>query len=82
VACKKFAWHVALASQVRYRFDIKNQGDLSDIIGIHITRDSSARTISRYQGKHVRELLDKHDITDLSRQAYPLILGFSQLFQN
>jgi hypothetical protein len=57
-ACNNTAWRVAFTELVRSRFDIKDQGDLSDIIGMHITRDRAARAISLDHGKYVRELLD------------------------
>jgi hypothetical protein len=46
VACNNSAWRVAFTALVRSMFDVKDQGDLSDIIGMHITRDREARTIS------------------------------------
>jgi hypothetical protein len=46
---------VAFTAFVRSRLDMKDQGELSDIIGMHITRDRVARTISLNQGKYVRE---------------------------
>jgi hypothetical protein len=47
VACNNTAWRVAFTALVRSRFDIKDQGDLSNIIiGMHITMDRAARTIS------------------------------------
>jgi hypothetical protein len=61
---------------VRSWFDIKDQGDLSDIIGMHITRDKAARTISLDQGKYVRELLDKHDMVDCKPSCLPMDPGF------
>ena len=51
VACNDTAWRVAFTALERSRFDIKDQGALSDIIGIHITRDRAARTISLDQGR-------------------------------
>jgi hypothetical protein len=49
---------------------------MSDIIGMHITRDRSARTISLDQGKYVRELLDKHDMTYFKPSCLPMEPGF------
>jgi hypothetical protein len=34
VACNNTAWRVAVTALVRSRVDIKDQGDLSDIIGM------------------------------------------------
>jgi hypothetical protein len=49
---------------------------MSDIIGMHITRDIAARTISLDQGKYVRELLDKHDMTECKPSCLPMDPGF------
>jgi hypothetical protein len=76
VACNNTAWRVAFAALVRSMFDIKDQGDLSDIIGMHITRDRAARTISLDQSKYVRELLDKHDMVDCKPSCLPMDPGF------
>jgi hypothetical protein len=76
VACNNTAWRVAFTALVRSRFDIKDHGDLSDIIGMHITRDRAARTISLDHGKYVRELLDKHDMVDCKPSCLPMDPGF------
>jgi hypothetical protein len=64
MACNNTSWRVAFTALVRSMFDIKDHGDMSDIIGMHITKDIAARTISLDQGKYVRELLDKLDMVD------------------
>jgi hypothetical protein len=64
IACNNTAWRVAFTALIRSRLDIKDHGDLSDIIGMHINMDRSARTISLDRGKYVRELLEKHDMVD------------------
>jgi hypothetical protein len=76
VACNNTAWRVAVTALVRSRFDIKDQGDLSNIIGMHIPRDRAARTISMDHGKYVRELLDKHDMVDYKPSCLPMDPGF------
>jgi hypothetical protein len=43
-----------------------------DIIGMHITRDRVARTTSFDQGKYVRELLEKHDMTKCKPSCPPM----------
>jgi hypothetical protein len=72
LACNNTAWRVAFTALVRSRFDIKDQGELSDIIGMHITRDRAARTISLNQGKYVRELLEKHDMVECKPSSMPM----------
>jgi hypothetical protein len=76
MACNNTAWRVAFTALVRSRFDIKDHGDLSDIIGMHITRDRAARTVSLDQGKYVRELLDKHDMVECKPSCLPMDPGF------
>jgi hypothetical protein len=67
---------VAFTALVRLRFDIKDKGDLSDIIGMHITTDRATRTISLDQGKYVRELLEKHDMVVCKPSCLPMDHGF------
>jgi hypothetical protein len=76
VACNSSAWRVAFTALVRSSFDIKDQGDLSDIIGRHTTKDIAARTISLDEGKYVRELLDKNDMVDCKPSCLPMDHGF------
>jgi hypothetical protein len=76
VACKNTAWRVAFTALVRSRFDIKDQGDMSSIIGMHITMDRAVRTISLDQGKYARELLDMHDMVECKQSCMPMDLGF------
>jgi hypothetical protein len=66
---------VAFTALVRSRFDIKDQGELSDIIGMHITRDRTARTVSLDLGKYVHELPEKHDITSYKPSCMPMDPG-------
>jgi hypothetical protein len=72
VACSKCAWRVAFTTQVRSHFHIKDHADMLNMVGMHITRDRSARTISLDQGKYVRELLDKHDMKDSKPSCLPM----------
>jgi hypothetical protein len=76
VACNNTAWRVAFTALFRWRFDIKDQGDLSDIIGTRITRDRAARTISLDRCKYVRELLQKHDMVNCKPSCMPMDPGF------
>jgi hypothetical protein len=76
VACNNTVWRVAFTALVCSRFEIKDHGDLSDIIGMHITRDKTTRTISLDKGKYVRELLDKHDMVDCKPSCLPVYPGF------
>jgi hypothetical protein len=51
VTCNNTTWRVAFTALVRSRFDMKDQGELPDIIGMHITTHRTARTISLDQDK-------------------------------
>jgi hypothetical protein len=76
VACNNTVWRVAFTTLVRSRFAMKDQGELFDIIGMHITRDRVARTMNLDQGKYVRELLQKHTMTDCKPSRLPMVPGF------
>jgi hypothetical protein len=45
-ACNDAAWLASFKAQLGARFKIKDLGDLSQLLGMHITRDRSPRTIS------------------------------------
>jgi hypothetical protein len=44
--CNDTAWIQAFKAILGSRFKIKDLGDLSQLLGMHITRDRSVRTIS------------------------------------
>jgi hypothetical protein len=44
--CNDATWLTSFKAQLGARFKIKDMGDLSQLMGMHITRDRSARTIS------------------------------------
>jgi hypothetical protein len=43
---------------------------------MHITRDMSARTISMNQPKYLRDIMDKHGMTDCKPSPLPMEPGF------
>jgi hypothetical protein len=45
-ACKYATWLTSLKAQLGARFKIKDLGDLSQLLGMHITRKRSARILS------------------------------------
>jgi hypothetical protein len=63
-ACNDATWLAPFKVQHGARFKIKDMGDLSQLLGMHITRNRSARTISLDQSKHLRDILAKHGMTD------------------
>jgi hypothetical protein len=57
-------------------FKIKDLGDLSQLFGMHITRDRSPRTISLDKSKYVRDLKAQHGMTDCKPSSPPTNPGF------
>jgi hypothetical protein len=55
-ACNDTAWLASFKANLGERFKIKDLGDLSQLLGMHITRDRSARTISLDQSKYLRDI--------------------------
>jgi hypothetical protein len=47
---------MAFKAQLGAMFKIKDLGDLSLMLGMHITRDMTARTISMDQSKYVKDI--------------------------
>jgi hypothetical protein len=43
--CNDASWLTSFKARLGVRFKIKDMGDLSQLLGMHITRDRSARTI-------------------------------------
>jgi hypothetical protein len=53
-ACNDASWLTTFKAPLRARFKIKDMRELSQLLGMHITRDRSARTISLDQSKYMR----------------------------
>jgi hypothetical protein len=51
-------------------------GDVSQLLGMHINRDRSARTISLDQSKYLRDILAKYVMTDSKPSSLPMDPGF------
>jgi hypothetical protein len=51
-------------------------GDLSQLLGMHIIRNRSARTMSLDQSKYLRDILAKHGRTDAKPSSLPMDPGF------
>jgi hypothetical protein len=58
-ACNDASWLTSFKAQLGARFKIKDMGDHSQLFGMRITRDRSARTISLDQSKYMRDILAK-----------------------
>jgi hypothetical protein len=68
-ACNDAAWLASFKAQLRARFKIM---DLSQLLGMHITRDRPARTVSRDQSKYLRDILAKYGMTDSQPSSLPM----------
>jgi hypothetical protein len=63
-ACNDATCLSSFKGRLDARFRIKDLGDLSQLLGMHITRDKPASTISLNHSKYMREIMTKasHDI--------------------
>jgi hypothetical protein len=75
-ACNDASWITSFKVQLGARLKIKDMGDLSQLLGMHITRDRSTRTISRDQSKYLRDILAKYMMTDSKPSSLPTDPGF------
>jgi hypothetical protein len=75
-ACNETAWLASIKAKLGERFKIKDLGDLSQLLGMHITRDRSARTISLDQSKCLRDILAKYGMTNAKPPSLPMDPGF------
>jgi hypothetical protein len=74
--CNDTAWLASFKAHLGAWFKIKDLGDLSQLLGMHITRDRSARTISLDQSKYMRDILAKYGMTDSKPPSPPMDPGF------
>jgi hypothetical protein len=59
------------------RFKITDLGDLSQPLGMHITRDRSARTIiSMDHSNYVQAIMIKHNMSECKPSSLPMEPGF------
>jgi hypothetical protein len=66
------SWLTSFKAQLGARFEIKHMGDLSQLLGMRITRDRSARTISLDQSKYMRDILAEHGMTASKPSSIPM----------
>jgi hypothetical protein len=74
--CNDTAWRASFKAELGARFKIKDLGDLSQLFGMHITRDRSTRTISLDQSKYMRDILAKYGMTYSKPSSLPMDPGF------
>jgi hypothetical protein len=75
-ACNDATWLASFKAQLGARFKIKDMGDLSQLLGMHITRNRTARTISHAQSKYMRDILASNGMTDAKPSSLPMDPGF------
>jgi hypothetical protein len=75
-ACNDTAWLTSFKARLGARFKIKDLGALSQLLGMPITRDMSARTISLDWSKYLQDILDKHGMTYCKPLPLPMEPGF------
>jgi hypothetical protein len=75
-ACNDASWLTSFKAKLGARFKIEDMGDLSQLLGMQITRDRSARTISLDQSKYLRGILAKYGMTDSKPSSLPMDPGF------
>jgi hypothetical protein len=75
-ACNDASWLTSFKAELGPRFKIKDMGVLSQLLGMHITRDRSTRTISLDQSKYLRDILAKYGMTTSKPSSLPLDPGF------
>jgi hypothetical protein len=75
-ACNDATWLTSFKAQLGARFKIKDLGDLSQRLGMHITRNRSARTISLDQSKYLRDILAKYGMAGCRPSSLTMDPGF------
>jgi hypothetical protein len=71
-ACETKAAHENLFKQCNTAFPTTTQGELSWVLGWHITRDFSTRTLCIDQTRHILAFLEKWGITDSKSVTTPM----------
>ena len=77
-ACNDATWLASFKAQLGARLT-KDLGDLSQLLGMHITRNRSARTISVDQSKYMRNVLAKYGMTDAKPSSLPMGPGLAHM---
>jgi hypothetical protein len=75
-ACSDTTWMQAFKATLAARFKIKDMGDFSQMLGMHITRDRCARTISMDHSKYVTYIMVKHIMSNCKPTSLPMEPGF------
>jgi hypothetical protein len=67
---------VAFEADLGAIFKMKDLGDLSQVLGMHITKDKTTRPISLDVSKYVKDILACHHMTDCKSSTLPMDSGF------
>lgn len=62
-------------SQISLKFEMEDLGEVTDILGMSITRDRAARTLTLSQQSYVDNLLQSYDMADCKPVATPMEPG-------
>jgi hypothetical protein len=75
-ACNNTAWLISFKARIGARIKIKDLGALSQLFGMHITRDMYARTFFLDESKYLRDIVDMRGMTGCKPSPLPMDLGF------
>jgi hypothetical protein len=75
-ACNDTTWLTSFKARMSAIFKIKDFGDPSQVLDIHITRDKYIRTILLDHSKYLRDILAKHGMIDCKSSFLPMDPGF------
>jgi hypothetical protein len=75
-ACNDASWLTSFKGRLGAIFKIKDFGDLSQLLGMHITCGRYARTVFMDHSKYLRDILAKHAMVDCKPSSLPMVPGF------
>jgi transposase InsO family protein len=64
-----------LKVRLQKKFEMTDLGEVSEALGVEITRDRKARTLTITQRRHARNILERAGMTDCGPAATPLAIG-------
>ena len=74
--CSSAATHKDFLKTCNEDFPTTSQGPLHWILGIHITRNKSSRTLCLHQTQAIISYLDEHGLTELRPRDHPMPAGW------
>lgn len=73
ICSNSVAWIASFKQALGARFDIKDLGSCSWLLGMKVERDLAARTITIHQEKYINDLLATHGMADCTPTAVPSV---------